>query len=59
MTEKIVEMYETIAQPIRKNCVVLKAQKKKKFQKTIFYLPEQKKRMLFKITSHFYYNKKI
>lgn len=47
MTEKIVEMYETIAQPIRKNCVVLKAQKKKKFQKTIFYLPEQKKTNAF------------
>lgn len=40
--EEIVEMYETIAQPIRKIRAILKAQKKKKFQKTIFYLPEQK-----------------
>ena len=42
MTEEIVEMYETIAQPIRTIRAILKAQKKKKFQKTIFYLPEQK-----------------
>ena len=40
--EEIVEMYETIAQPIRTIRAFLKAQKKKKFQKTIFYLPEQK-----------------
>lgn len=40
--EEIVEMYETIAQPIRTIRAILKAQKKKKFQKTIFYLPEQK-----------------
>ena len=40
--EEIVEMYETIAQPIRTIRATLKAQKKKKFQKTIFYLPEQK-----------------
>ena len=40
--EEIVEMYETIAQPIKKIRAILKAQKKKKFQKTIFYLPEQK-----------------
>ena len=42
MTEEIVEMYETIAQPIISIRAILKAQKKKKFQKTIFYLPEQK-----------------
>ena len=40
--EEIVEMYETIAQPIRTIRAILKVQKKKKFQKTIFYLPEQK-----------------
>lgn len=40
--EEIVEMYETIAQPIRTIRAFLKAQKKKKFQKTIFYLPKQK-----------------
>lgn len=40
--EEIVEMYETIAQPIRTIRAILKAQKKKKFQKTIFYLPELK-----------------
>ena len=40
--EEIVEMYETIAQPIRTIRAILKAQKKKKFQKTIFYLPKQK-----------------
>lgn len=40
--EEIVEMYETIAQPIRTIRATLKAQKKKKFQKTIFYLPKQK-----------------
>lgn len=40
--EEIVEMYETIAQPIKTIRAILKAQKKKKFQKTIFYLPEQK-----------------
>ena len=40
--EEIVEMYETIAQPIRTIRAILRAQKKKKFQKTIFYLPEQK-----------------
>lgn len=40
--EEIVEMYEIIAQPIRTIRAILKAQKKKKFQKTIFYLPEQK-----------------
>ena len=40
--EEIVEIYETIAQPIRTIRAILKAQKKKKFQKTIFYLPEQK-----------------
>ena len=40
--EEIVEMYETIAQPIRTIRATLKAQKKKKKQKTIFYLPKQK-----------------
>ena len=40
--EEIIEMFETIAQPIRSINSILKAQKKKKFQKTIFYLPEQK-----------------
>lgn len=40
--EEIVEIYETIAQPIRTIRAILKTQKKKKFQKTIFYLPEQK-----------------
>jgi hypothetical protein len=40
--EEIVEIYETITQPIRTIRAILKAQKKKKFQKTIFYLPEQK-----------------
>lgn len=40
--EEIVEMYEKIAQPIRTIRAILKTQKKKKFQKTIFYLPEQK-----------------
>jgi hypothetical protein len=40
--EEIVEMYEKITQPIRTIRAILKAQKKKKFQKTIFYLPEQK-----------------
>ena len=40
--EEIVEIYEAIAQPIRTIRAILKTQKKKKFQKTIFYLPEQK-----------------
>ena len=59
MTEEIVEMYETIAQPIRTIRAFLKAQKKEEISKNYFLSTRTEKRMLFKTTSHFYYNKKI
>ena len=58
MTEEIVEMYETIAQPIISIRAILKAQKKEEISKNYFLSTRTEKRMLFKITSHFNYNKK-
>lgn len=56
--EEIIEIFETIAQPIRTINSILKAQKKEEISKNYFLSTRTEKRMLFEITSHFNYNKK-